>query len=61
MCVCCWLTGDVYEFDDESEEAHDEEADGGGQRNLPELLGVRLGASIDQPNAVGTELTDGQH
>ena len=38
LCVCvCLRTGDVHEFDDEAEEAHDEEADGGGHGDFAEL------------------------
>ncbi len=35
------VDGDVDELDKESDEAHDGEADGGGDRDLLELCGTR--------------------
>jgi hypothetical protein len=39
----------VNELDEESDEAHDGKADGGGHGNLLELFPVRLRASLHQP------------
>ena len=43
------VDGDVNEFDEEADEAHDGEANGCGDGNLLELLAVRFGASLHQP------------
>lgn len=41
------VDGDVDEFYEESDEAHNAESDGGGDSNLLELFAVGLGASLD--------------
>ena len=43
------VDGDVDELDEEADEAHDPEPDGGGDGDLGELLPVRLGAPLHQP------------
>merc|ERR1719167_681010 len=46
------VDGDVDELDKEADEAHDTKANGSGDGNLGELLPVRLGAPLDQPDRV---------
>ena len=48
----------VDQFDEETDETHDREADGGGHCDLLELLLVRLRASFHQTNGVFSELFD---
>merc|ERR1719500_1070902 len=53
------IDGDVDELDEEPDEAHDAEADGGGDGDLGELLPVGLGAALDQPDGVLGKLLEG--
>jgi len=50
------VDGNVNQLDEKSNESHDEEADRGGQSNLLELFGIRLGASLDEAVGVHGEL-----
>lgn len=42
----------MYQLDEETNEAHDTEADGSGNSDLLELLAVRLGAALDKADGV---------
>lgn len=46
------VDGNVYQLDEEADEAHDAEANGGGDGNLLELLAVGLGAALHQADRV---------
>lgn len=50
------VDGDVDELDEEANEAHDAETDGGGERDLLEFLSVGLGALLDESIRVLEEL-----
>jgi len=50
------VDGDMNEFDEEADEAHDGEANGGGHGDLDELLPVGLGASFDQTHRILGEI-----
>ena len=53
------VDGDVDELDKETDESHQREPDGCGNRDLLELLPVWLGASLDQSDGVLAELFEG--
>lgn len=61
LCHCCWYCNaatlradnnvvdrDVYQLDEETDEAHDAEANSGGNSDFLELLAIGLGAALDQ-------------
>lgn len=53
------VDGDVNEFDEVADEAHDQEAYSGGQCDLLEFFGIRLGAAFDKTVGVESKLLDG--
>ena len=55
------VDGNVDELDEETNEAHDGESDGGGHRDLLVLLPVGFGAALHQPDRVLGELTQRIH
>lgn len=46
------VDGDVYKLDEEANKSHDGEPNRCGHGDLLELLPVRLGAALDQPDGV---------
>lgn len=46
------VDGDVYQLDEKADEAHDAEADCGGNGDFLELLAVGLGAALHQTDRV---------
>ncbi len=46
--LCCVLTGDVHELDEEAEEAHHQEADGRSKSNLLELANTQIQAEASR-------------
>lgn len=46
------VDGDVYQLNEEADEAHDAEAHSSGDGDLLELLAVGLGAPLDQADRV---------
>ena len=53
------VDGNMDELNEESNESHESKSDGCCNRNLLELLPVRLGAPLDQPDRVLAELSEG--
>merc|ERR1719435_195985 len=53
------VNGDVDKLHEESNETHESESDGGGHRDLLELLPVRLSAALHEAHRILAELLQG--
>jgi len=53
------VDGNVDQFDEEADEAHDGKPDGGGHRYLLELFSVRFRTPLHQTDRVFGELSSG--